>query len=248
MTWIKLADNTTRHPKVSRLSDKAFRFWIASLCYAGEFLTDGVVPVTFLLTVKRAIQDEILDAGLWEVRPDGAIAIHDYLEHQRNKATVQQQRDRNKERQHRHRNGVTNGVSNAHRNGVSNALVTGLEEKAEAELEKEKKEPTPKPPSEERSVWEGRFNAWWQVYPKKQGKTDAIKAWRKLNPSAELLDKMIAALGWQVSQPQWTKEAGQFIPNPATYLNRGGYLDEPFDLPAERRSDRFSGLREFING
>lgn len=96
MTWIKLDANTPHHPKVSPLSDKAFRGWVAGLCYAGEFLTDGVLPVAFLKTIKRSVQDEILDARLWKVRADGTIEIHDYLHHQTRKEDVEYEKERNR--------------------------------------------------------------------------------------------------------------------------------------------------------
>ena len=64
MTWIKLNDNAPRHPKIAGLSDRAFRAWVNSLCYASEFLTNGALPVAFLVTVPRRVQDELIGAGL----------------------------------------------------------------------------------------------------------------------------------------------------------------------------------------
>lgn len=131
MTWIKLDDQAVDHPKVAGLSLRAFHAWIRGLSYASRFLTDGDLPVAFLLTVKYAVRDELVAAGLWEYWVNGdqhGLRVHDYLNHQRDKATVTHQRDRNKERQKRHRNALSNGDSNAVTNGVSNGPVTRLEE------------------------------------------------------------------------------------------------------------------------
>lgn len=123
MTWIKLDDKTPRHPKIAGLTDRAFRAWIASMCYASEFLTDGVLPPAFISTVRERVRTELIAAGLWCVGDDASVSIHDYLDHQRDKASVRQQRDRNAVRQERHRN--------AKRNAVTNAKVTRLDKSRE---------------------------------------------------------------------------------------------------------------------
>ena len=97
MTWIKLNDNVPRHPKIAGLSHLAFRWWINSLCYASEFLTDGVLPDVFLRTVPTKVQEELIRRGLWRCT-GGTTAVHDYLEHQTSKATVEQERRRNRDR------------------------------------------------------------------------------------------------------------------------------------------------------
>ncbi len=97
MTWIKLDDKTPRHPKVAGLSDRAKWAWLSSLCYASEFLTDGVVPMAFIVTVSRRLREEIVAAGLWR-EAGNQIVIHDYLDHQTSKESVQKERRRNRER------------------------------------------------------------------------------------------------------------------------------------------------------
>lgn len=68
------------------------------------------------------------------------------------------------------------------------------------------------------------FDVFWQTYPKKTGKDAAIKSWNKLKPN---LNDVLNALKWQKQSEQWQKNGGQFIPNPATYLNQGRWKDEP---------------------
>lgn len=98
MTWIKLEDKTPRHPKVAGLSDKAFRVWINSLCYASEFLTDGVLPLAFMNTIKPSVITELIQAGLWEKDSHGTVCIHDYLGHQTPKSKIEAKRDQARER------------------------------------------------------------------------------------------------------------------------------------------------------
>jgi hypothetical protein len=67
------------------------------------------------------------------------------------------------------------------------------------------------------------FEQFWQTYPKKVGREAARKSWikSKLN-----VDDVLKALEWQKKSDQWQKSDGQFIPNPATYLNQGRWQDE----------------------
>ena len=68
------------------------------------------------------------------------------------------------------------------------------------------------------------FKSFWEAYPKKVGKGFAAKAWEKHTPD---LDQVLNALAWQTVQPNWTKDGGQYVPNPATYINQQRWLDEP---------------------
>lgn len=73
---------------------------------------------------------------------------------------------------------------------------------------------------------DSKFLAFWSAYPKKVGKEAARKVWVKVKNPAASLDLILAALAWQSSTDQWTKNNGQYIPNPATYLSQQRWLDE----------------------
>lgn len=67
------------------------------------------------------------------------------------------------------------------------------------------------------------FDVFWSVYPKKVGKGEARKAFEKAKVSLEVL---LHAIEVQKSSQQWKKDGGQYIPNPATWLNQGRWEDE----------------------
>ena len=71
---------------------------------------------------------------------------------------------------------------------------------------------------------EADFADFWEVYPNKVGKLDAMKAWKKVKPN---LNDVLRALSWQKNSDKWQKNNGQFVPNPSTYINQGRWLDEP---------------------
>lgn len=70
------------------------------------------------------------------------------------------------------------------------------------------------------------FEKFWSVYPKKTAKKDAFKAWEKLKPNEELTAKILKSLEQQKKSVQWTKDNGQYIPYPATWLNGRRWEDE----------------------
>ena len=76
------------------------------------------------------------------------------------------------------------------------------------------------------SLDESRFNEFWVAYPKKAGKKAAYTAWKKAKVTAELHQAILAAIRLQKTSAQWQKDNGQYIPNPATWLNQGRWDDE----------------------
>jgi len=76
----------------------------------------------------------------------------------------------------------------------------------------------------ERETYLCSFDEFWSAYPKKTGKDAALKAWKLKKPR---IDDVMYALSWQRKSWQWLKDDGQFIPNPATYINQGRWQDEP---------------------
>ena len=68
------------------------------------------------------------------------------------------------------------------------------------------------------------FEKFWNAYPRHEGKQKARMAFEKVNvPLQTLLD---AIEKWKHSA-QWSKDNGQFIPYPATWLNGKRWEDEP---------------------
>ena len=76
------------------------------------------------------------------------------------------------------------------------------------------------------AVFDERFEKFWSAYPKKVGKKAAQKAFIKIKPNEELLEKMLKAIETQKRSEQWQKENGQYIPNASTWLNGERWNDE----------------------
>ena len=116
--------------------------------------------------------------------------------------------------------------SNLEANG-SKTEASEKQEQTESKKEnKKEKEGENKIENKKKSYDADGFAAFWAAYPKKAGKADALKAWNKLKPDIVLQAKMGEALTAQKKSPQWTKNNGQYIPMPSTWLNGKRWEDE----------------------
>jgi hypothetical protein len=83
----------------------------------------------------------------------------------------------------------------------------------------------------ERSMEPEGFAAFWEAYPRKESKKDALRAWDKLKPAAELQAAILADLKKRALSADWRKDGGKFIPHPASYLNGSRWEDQGIVLP-----------------
>lgn len=81
----------------------------------------------------------------------------------------------------------------------------------------------------------------WAFYPMRVAKKDARRAWAQLQPDAELVDRMVAALEWQA--PLWERQ-GYGMPYPASWLRAERWTDEP---PQGRSSEAPRGCKGHHN-
>jgi hypothetical protein len=79
--------------------------------------------------------------------------------------------------------------------------------------------------AESSSLLREKFERFWAGYPRKVGKGAARKAWNKLKPVNGLCETICQQVEKAKQTEQWTKEAGKFIPNPATWLNQARWED-----------------------
>ena len=79
---------------------------------------------------------------------------------------------------------------------------------------------------EEKPTTPNLFDLFWAAYPKRIAKDAAKKAFANRNVTAALLEEMLSAIAKQKNTDQWKKDNGQFIPNPASWLNARRWEDE----------------------
>ena len=80
------------------------------------------------------------------------------------------------------------------------------------------------------------FESFWAAYPRKVGKQAAKKAFSKVSVPVKTL---IDAVNSQKNSEQWRKDNGQYIPNPATWLNQGRWDDVLTDAGAQPTKEEY---------
>lgn len=73
---------------------------------------------------------------------------------------------------------------------------------------------------------EKSFEVFWEVYPKKVDKENALRSWVGINPSGELLKKILDALELQKKSKEWEKEEGKYVPYPSKWILGKRWNDE----------------------
>lgn len=114
-------------------------------------------------------------------------------------------------------NSTSNNKNTNARDSKKLSQQTDNQEKSEnTEMQQHQKKPT--------NGYSEAFEEWWSIYPKKVGKGDAWKSWKrdKLDKKADqLIEKLEAQNAMQYSFTEY-----KFIPLPATYLNQSRYDDD----------------------
>ena len=97
---------------------------------------------------------------------------------------------------------------------------------AETPKPRPKGKPKPKKTEPYRLDW---FEAFWNIYPRKDNKQAALRAWCKLKPDRALCGVMAAALERDKHSKQWCKDGGEFIPMASTWINQRRWNDQGVD-------------------
>lgn len=108
MPWVKLDDQFPHHPRIVEAGDMAAWLYVAGLCYAGQFLTDGVIPKGQLRRLTNLSKPErealrLVDVGLWHDKDDH-YEIHDYHQWNPPAAKVKAKREADRVRKESARN------------------------------------------------------------------------------------------------------------------------------------------------
>ena len=72
---------------------------------------------------------------------------------------------------------------------------------------------------------EKMFLEFWEMYPKKVDKKGSFRAFKNIPKLKTTFPAIMAALEIQKKSQQWTKDNGQYIPNPTTYIHQERWLN-----------------------
>ncbi len=213
--WFRFYHEVLDDPKVQRLSPKTFKIWINVLCLAARY--GGVLPnstdVSFALRVSLdkaiALLTLLHSKGLLDCK-EGVYSPHRWSDRQFKS-------DGSTERVKRFRERSSNVSETAN--------ATGPEQNR-----------TDTPIVPKGTTYTPAFEEFWKSYPRATGKGAAFKAWKAAKPNPDILTAMLVAIDIQKKSEQWTRSNGQFIPNPATWINQRRWEDEQRKPEARVRS------------
>jgi hypothetical protein len=106
-----------------------------------------------------------------------------------------------------------------------------LEQKGIEQNRTEGKEENQQTIKKEKVEYSAEFEDFWKSYPRRIGKGEAWKSWKRIAPDQSLRERICASLAVQSQRKEWLKDGGQFIPHPSTWLNGARWLDEIQDSP-----------------
>ena len=248
--WIKMRSDLSDDPAVFKIAGalKLDRFSVigrlhAFWAWADKHAVDGRVDGASSLLVDDVVRFDGFANALAQV--SWLLIGDDFLEvpnHDRHNSQSAKERAQKNARQARWRQGKDGDVD-----GCPSTDPSTREEKRRREKNKSNNPHTPTGDdgngapkevgqdgnesgqsgqmSHENDLPEG-FEAFWKTYPRKTAKANALKAWAKLKPNAELATKIMQSVAYHCVCADWVKDGGQFIPHPATWLNGKRWEDE----------------------
>jgi hypothetical protein len=88
MTWVRIDDKATQHPKLLRAGAEGVCLWLAGLCHCNSFATDGVIQKAFVDALyplprgrARRLAARLVEIGLWK-DAGASFVVHDYERYQ----------------------------------------------------------------------------------------------------------------------------------------------------------------------
>lgn len=149
-TYIKVHDGMPEHPKIGRVGGDAAWLNVCAIAYCSRNTTDGHFPISVVprLSDRKTpvkLAEKLVAAGVWHdrVRTCGACptaaadeyVIHDYLEHQRSAAQIEELRQ--KRRASGSKGGRARAQANAQASATANAQANSQADSSTVQPETE---------------------------------------------------------------------------------------------------------------
>lgn len=228
-----IKDSIRTSKKINALTDFQFRLWLYLITYVDDYgrgMADPELLKGFVFPRRKRVTESDIEKGLADLAGMGCIHLYqvdgesyfcfpNWGEHQR----IQ-----NKRAKYPEPPTIENGnlpYSAANDDILPSVTVSHGEPPPESKPIQSESE------SETESKNACAFDVFWKAYPKKVGKIAAKKAFDRVKVPVETL---LDALERQKCGEQWRKDNGQYIPNPATWLNQGRWEDEVHLPPKDK--------------
>ncbi|PJM72357.1 hypothetical protein CS006_10500 [Bifidobacterium primatium] len=252
--YARLSNGLWLNDKVNDLVDRnphAFAVWTLAISYCSDQLNDGVLTARALRRIGADEQDlaDLVAFGMFDTLEDGSYQVHDYLEHQNSRESVESEREASKERMSRRRASKRSGepkpntktdtetrsdevranteTRSDERSGEHTAKFLGLNQNQNQNQESSNEDSLPQPPHGGRGSVEREYTAeferFWSVYPRREGKRTAFDAWRRaLRKTGH--EHLLAVADRYAKDPN---RRPAYTLTPANWLDGEHWLDDP---------------------
>lgn len=213
-----IKDSIRTSKTVNTMTDFQFRLWVYLITYVDDYGRGSADPQLlkgFVFPRRTGVTESTIGKALADLANSGSILLYDvdgesyfcfpnWGDHQR----IQTKRSKFP--------APSDGI-------IKNSTVIHGDSQPESNPIRIQN-PNPNPNPDARKARDAAFDEFWKVYPRKEDKQKARKAFEKVTvPLQTLLDGIEK---WKNSA-QWCKDNGQFIPYPATWLNGRRWEDTP---------------------
>jgi len=232
MAWFKVDDGFYSSVKFLSIpreyQAQAAGAWLLCGTWSADKMTDGIVPYSImsLWEFDEQVVHWLCKVGLWKHLDDGleqAIRFHDWEDYQPTKEQLLAKNER-----------ISKARSEASKSRWSKDEAKRMQKNAKPmQNDAPVPEPVPEPLKNISSnKFDGNFETFWEIYPRKVGKATAKKAFLSAFNKYPYLTYLAIIEGAKrlASDPNLPEPA--FIPHPTTWLNRGGWEDDPYPGPA----------------
>lgn len=209
LPWFRLYSEFAFDPKIQSMNETLQRRYVMFLCLRcnGDIpgLTDEMAACALRISPDELTEtkEKFVSIGLISENYD----INKWSERQYSS-------DSSTERVHKFRNKNGETLQKRYRNGNVTPLSVSVSESNSVSISKkknkEKKESLPD------------FELFWKAYPRHIAKPIARKAFLKINPDRELLNRILSAVEFQKNG--WSDP--KYIPHPSTWLNQERWTDD----------------------
>lgn len=248
MPWFKVDDGFTTSDKVTAIPRKdrllAIGLWTYAGNYSARVLNDGLVPAHMLddIDAPQEMIEHLIRVGLWDRDEQGQIWFHDWCVYQPSGAAHKEKQEAIREKR-----------SEAGKNGAAKRWGKQDDSKPIANAwQTDSPEPEPEPePSIPNGIdispkndFDEKFDDFWAVYPRRENKQSARRAFKQAIKTETLESIIAGALRYREDpnrDPAFTKHA-------ATWLNNQCWNDDP--LPAknnQKLANQQSAREAFLN-
>jgi len=216
--FVKISHNIVENPKIITLSCEARWAYLESIVYAARNFTDGLIDrrILHLRWPKHVIEELTTndEKPSWIMLDNGDVQIYAFCDWQ---MTAEKREEiREKKRKAGIKSGEARRETNTIRTGVQQVFEQNANKnELELEVELEKIKPL--------AIASPLFDEFWQIWPRHDGKANALKAWAKAVQKIPAIDLVEAARDYS-QKPDLPDR--KFIPHAATWLNGERWNDE----------------------